>query len=174
MTLTGPSLLAFGEALAGLCRATTAINHRRYNNQINQTWCSGAKYQASQGSPNHVSESRFNPFTQAWLCVLVHASIRSEWSREGSGSASSMTSSICGATVHNSRHLLSFIQWSLSPPRLFPASWTSVGVTAALSSSSDLNQIKTTVQWNDRFIKPVWIDSFTNLTFIQNNNLNLI
>lgn len=50
MTLTGPSLLAFGEALAGLCRATTAINHKCYNNQINQTWCSGAKYEASQGT----------------------------------------------------------------------------------------------------------------------------
>lgn len=97
----------------------------------------------------------------------TRASIRSEWSWVGSGSASSTTSSICGATVHNSRHLLSFIKWSLSPPRLSPASWTPVRVTAALSSSSDLKQIKTTVQWNGWFIKPVWTDSFTNLTFIK-------
>ncbi len=172
MTLTGPSLLAFGEALAGLCRATTAINHSRYNNQINQTWCSGAKYQASQGSPNHVSESRFNPFTQAWLCVLVHASIRSEWSREGSGSASSTTSSICGATVHNSRHLLSFIKWSLSPPRLFPASWTSVGVTAALVLfRSETDQNNSSMK---RLVHKTCLNRFIHKSDIKNNNLNLI
>ncbi len=95
----------------------------------------------------------------------TRASIRSEWSWVGSGSASSTTSSICGATVHNSRHLLSFIKWSLSPPRLHEP------LSELLRPSRPL-QI-----WNrskQQFIKPVWIDSFTNLAFIKKSNLILV
>lgn len=95
----------------------------------------------------------------------TRASIRSEWSWVGSGSASSTTSSICGATVHNSRHLLSFIKWSLSPPRLHEP------LSELLRPSRPL-QI-----WNrskQQFIKPVWIDSFTNLPFIKKSNLILV
>lgn len=79
MILTGPPFLVLGEVLAGVC---AAINHRRYNNQINQTRCSraqkkkyridveetGGRTKRRGDAANHESERSFNLRAEALSC----------------------------------------------------------------------------------------------------------
>lgn len=175
MILTGPPFLVLGEVLAGV---RAAINHRRYNNQINQTLMLARTTKrniASMLKNGGKKEMRVTPLIMslrgALTCALKrcrvgtteHARNRSDWSRAGSGSVSSPSSSICEPTVHNSKHLLSFIKSSLRCPRHSLPQWALHGVRVLVYPGPRSGRPPSTMKWHlETYESPGHLALYTN------------